>query len=140
MKIKIDYLNDAFHLRAKNEDGCSLEMDGSEDIGGKNLGMRPMQLLLSALGGCSAIDIILILKKQRQVIDAFQIEVEGIKEKVNEHSIFKQIIIHFIFTGNLNEQKVEKAVELSLQKYCSVAKALEPTSQIKSKITIHERK
>ena len=72
MLIKIKRLNDTTHLEATNEDGLSFQMDGSSDVGGKNLAMRPMQVLLSSLGGCSAMDIISILKKQRQPLEDIQ--------------------------------------------------------------------
>ena len=73
MKIHIKRINEDFQMEAVNEEGNTIMMDGSPSIGGANLGMRPMQLLLAAIGGCSAIDVILILKKQRQVITSFSI-------------------------------------------------------------------
>ena len=78
MKINIKRLNDDYHMEAVNDNGNSLEMDGSPELGGHNLGMRPMQLLLAAVGGCSAIDVIMILKKQRQTITSFEVEVDGL--------------------------------------------------------------
>jgi putative redox protein len=82
MKINVKRLNDNFHMEATNEEGNALQMDGSPDIGGEGKGMRPMQLLLAGIGGCSAIDVILILKKQKQVIESFEVEVEGEREKI----------------------------------------------------------
>ena len=76
MKIQIERLNNAVHLRATNEDGAALEMDGSPTVGGENKGFRPMQMLLAALGGCSTIDIMNILKKQRKSVDDISIIVE----------------------------------------------------------------
>ena len=76
MKISLKRLDDAFHFEAKNEDGRTVYMDAAEKIGGHNQGVRPTQLLLMALAGCSGIDIINILKKQQQQIDDFQVEVE----------------------------------------------------------------
>jgi putative redox protein len=137
MKINIKRLNDDFHMEAKNEDGVTIQMDSSPDIGGKNLGFRPMQMLLAAVGGCSSIDILLILKKQKQIVDSFEVEVEGEKEKVEEHSIWKNVILHFKITGEVDYDKAERAVKLSLEKYCSVSKTLEPTAKITYKLTVN---
>jgi len=137
MKINIKRLNDDFHMEAKNEDGVAIQMDSSPDIGGKNLGFRPMQMLLAAVGGCSSIDILLILKKQKQIIDSFEVEVEGEKEKVEEHSIWKNVILHFKIKGEVDYDKAERAVKLSLEKYCSVSKTLEPTAKITYKLTVN---
>jgi putative redox protein len=130
MKIQIERLNNAVHLRATNEDGATLEMDGSPAVGGENKGFRPMQMLLAAMGGCSTIDIVSILKKQRQTVDDIAITVEGEREPGVEPSLFRDIHVHFTLKGNLDEDKVRKAVELSMEKYCSVAKTLEKTATI----------
>lgn len=136
-KIKIKRTNNDFKLEATNENGNLIVMDGSEAIGGGNLGFRPMQLLLSAIGGCSAIDVISILKKQKQVIDDFGIEVEGDREKIEDHSIWKHIVLHFIINGEVEPEKAKKAINLSLDKYCSVSKTLEPTATISYKLTVN---
>lgn len=137
MKITINRLNDAVHMEAKNEDGAFLHMDGTDEIGGINGGFRPMQMLLAAVGGCSAIDVIGILKKQRLNPDEFQVEVTGERVDVDTYSEFKSIHIHFILKGShLNEGKVERAIDLSLTKYCSVSKTLEKTAKITSSYKI----
>ena len=136
MKIHIKRLDDDYHMEAVNDNGNSLQMDGAPEIGGHSLGMRPMQLLLSAVGGCSAIDVILILKKQRQVITSFEVEVEGENEKIQEHKIWKNICLHFKIGGNVDESKAIKAIELSIDKYCSVSKILEPTANITYKLSL----
>lgn len=138
MKIVLNRLNNAFHFEAKNEDGATIQMDASPDIGGENLGFRPMQLLLAAVGGCSAIDVGLILKKQKQEVTGVQVEVEGEREKIEDYSLFRQITLHFKFTGKVDVQKAERAVQLSLDKYCSVSKTLEPTAKINFKVTVNE--
>jgi len=137
MKINIKRIDEDFNLEAINEDGNSLLMDGAIDIGGHGKGMRPMQLLLSALGGCSAIDVILILKKQKQVIESFEIEVEGEREKIADYSLFRTITLHFKIKGNVDKDKAERAVQLSADKYCSVSKTLEPTAKITYKVTVN---
>jgi len=137
MKINIKRLDDDFNLEASNEDGNTLSMDASTEVGGKGKGMRPTQLLLAAVGGCSAIDVILILKKQKQVIESFEIEVDGEREKVEEYSLFRDIVLHFKIKGQVDYDKAERAIKLSLDKYCSVSKTLEPTAKITYKLTIN---
>ncbi len=137
MKINIKRINDDFKMEAVNEEGASLVMDAAKDIGGNDEGLRPMQLLLSALGGCSAIDVILILKKQKQVIESFEIEVDGEREKTGDVSLFRKIVLHFKIKGDIDKDKAERAVQLSVDKYCSVAKTLEPTAKITYKVTVN---
>lgn len=134
--ITIRRLNDAVHMEAKNEDNATLQMDGSGDIGGINGGFRPMQMLLAAAGGCSAIDIVGILKKQRQNPDSMTIEVDGTRVQKGTYSEFSAIHMHYIFTGDLDEKKVEKAIELSVTKYCSVSKTLEKTAKITTSFVV----
>jgi len=139
MKISIQRLNDAVHMEAKNEDSVSLQMDGTAEIGGINGGFRPMQMLLAAAGGCSAIDVIGILKKQKQNPDDLKIEVTGERVKVKEYSEFKSVNLHFILKGShLDEHKVARAIDLSINKYCSVSKTLEKTAKITSSFEILE--
>jgi putative redox protein len=92
---------------------------------------------LAATGGCSSIDVILILKKQKQVIESFEVEVEGEKEKVEDHSIFKDIVLHFKIKGQVDPEKAERAVKLSMEKYCSVSKILGKTARITYKVTVN---
>lgn len=130
MKITLNRIDDAFHMEAINEDGCKLDTDGAPKIGGHNQGMRPMQLLLVAAGSCSSIDIISILKKMKQDLKDLQVEVSGEREADVVPSLFTDIHIHFKLTGNLDESKVKRAVELSMTKYCSVVKTLEKTAKV----------
>ena len=137
MKIQINRLDSDFAMQAVNEDGNTLLMDGSTDFGGNGTGMRPMQLLLAAVGGCSAIDVILILKKQKQIIKDFSVEVDGEREKIKDYSLFRDICLHFKIKGQIDYDKAEKAIQLSLEKYCSVSKTLEPTAKITYKLTVN---
>ena len=130
MKIEINRLNDGFNLEATNDSGNTVRMDASPDIGGTNQGMRPMQLVLTALGGCSTIDVINILKKQREPLEDIKITVTGEREKDVVPSAFAEAHIHFKLFGKLDEDKVKKAVSLSVEKYCSVAKTMEATAKI----------
>jgi putative redox protein len=130
IKIEISRLGDGFHMEALNEQGNTIHMDASPDIGGSNLGMRPMQLLLAAFGGCSAIDLINILRKQRQNLVDLKITVTGEREKDVIPSLYTDVHAHFRLTGELDKEKVEKAVTLSVEKYCSVAKTLEKSAKV----------
>jgi putative redox protein len=129
VKIELKRVNDAFHMEATNEQGSSLHMDASPDMGGSNNGMRPMQIVLAALGGCSVIDVISILKKQKQKLNDIQVTVTGERENVAP-SPYQEANVHFRLYGNLDEDKVRKAVSLSVEKYCSVAESLKPQTKI----------
>jgi len=123
-------------MEASNEDGAVISMDGSPAVGGVNAGMRPMQVLLSSLGGCSGIDVIDILKKQRQDLKDFRIEINGQREDKPAPSVFTDIHVHFTLSGNLDESKVKRAIDLSMTRYCSVARILEKTAKISYSFTI----
>jgi putative redox protein len=139
MEIRVKRIDKDFNMEAINEDGNSIVMDGSKEIGGKGKGMRPMQVLLAALGGCSSIDIISILRKQKQEVDSLEVKVLGDRDPVGVegYSLFKTILVHFIVKGNVDNEKVERAVKLSMEKYCSVTKTLEPTANISYKVSIN---
>jgi putative redox protein len=136
MKIEIQRINNATLMEATNEDGAKLILDGSPDVGGVNGGLRPMQLLLAAAGGCSSIDIIEILKKQKQPLEDLHVSVEGDRDKDKVPSLFKKIHLHFTLKGNLEKEKVERAINLSMEKYCSVVKTLEKTAVVTSSYEI----
>ena len=137
MKITLKRIDDAFHMEAKNEDDCTIKIDGSQAIGGNNQGMRPMQLLLAAAGSCSSIDIISILRKQKQELKDLEVEVTAEREKDKVPSLFTDIHIHYKLTGELNDKKVKRAVELSVDKYCSVVKIFEKTAKVSSSYEIN---
>lgn len=130
MRIALNRIDDAYHMEAVNEDGRKIEIDGSPDIGGKNNGMRPMQLLLAGIGGCSAIDVINILQKQRQELKDIAVIVDGERKEEEVPSVFKSIHLHFKLTGQVAEAKVKRALDLSINQYCSVAMMLGKTAEI----------
>jgi len=131
MNVTVNWLQKDFHMEADNEEGGKIRMDGNTEIGGLEGGMSPMQLLLAGIGGCSAIDVISILEKQKQELDNLIVDVDAEKVKMKEgYSEFKKIHLHFKFSGNLDVKKVERALKLSITKYCSVSKALEKGSEI----------
>lgn len=130
IKIELKRLNDAFHFEAANENGNSVHLDASPDIGGTNQGMRPMQMLLAAMGGCSAIDVVNILKKQKQDLRDIKITVTGEREQGAVPSLFTEVHAHYKLFGNLDKDKADRAVTLAVEKYCSVAKTLEKTAKV----------
>ncbi|MBN2732852.1 MAG: OsmC family protein [Balneolaceae bacterium] len=136
MNITVQKLEKKMHMEAVNEQGGKIRMDGNTQIGGLQGGFSPLQLLLAGIGGCSAIDIMGILEKQKQSLEDLQVEVNGDKQSTGTYSEFKTIHLKFIFTGNLDEKKVKRAIDLSLNKYCSVSKALEKGSEITSSYEI----
>jgi|SRR5690606_32024125 len=120
MKIALQRVNDAVHFVGNSDTtDVKIHIDGSADIGGEGLGARPMELVLMALGSCSALDFVNILKKQRQQIDDLQIAVEGQRRDEIPH-IFTAIHITFKLQGPIDPARAEKAAELAVKKYCSV--------------------
>ncbi len=130
MKIVLKRLDQDYHLQAVNETGATVESDGAPDIGGHNKGLRPMQMVLAALGSCSAIDVIYMLRKLRQQLDDIQVIVTAEREKDKTPSLFTDIHVHYLLSGPVQEKKAERAVNLSMEKLCSVKKLLEPTAKI----------
>ena len=128
--------NSGVHFTAFTQSGQKLELDGSEDAGGQNQGARPMELVLAGLAGCSAIDVISILNKMRQSVTDCRIEVDGIRIDTIP-AVFSDIHLTFLISGkSLDPVKVERAVTLSVEKYCSVSKMLESTVKIFHEIRI----
>ncbi|SHM00619.1 OsmC family protein [Mucilaginibacter sp. OK098] len=137
-KIELTRVKGDFGFEAKDENGHVVRMDSSPESGGWDFGVRPMQMLLMGLAGCSAIDVIAILKKQRQEIKNYKMVVNGDREAGKEPSLWKDISMEFHLYGNIDEDKAIKAVELSLSKYCSVAATLDKAgAQIKWKVFVH---
>ncbi len=136
MEVILDRKNDAVLFEARNEGGNLLTIDGSPDIGGVDGGFRPMQLLLAGIGGCSAMDAVSILKKQKQEVRSLRIRVTGEREKKEFTSPFRSIHILYEITGHVDEAKARKAVSLGVEKYCSVGDMLGRSAQITWDLTI----
>lgn len=122
--ISLNRNHGEYGFEIKDELKHSIQTDISTNNGGNDSGFRPMQLLLAALGSCSAIDVISILKKQRQTIDKFRIEVTGEREKDATPSLWKEVSVTFFLSGVIDVEKAIKAADLSIEKYCSVAETL----------------
>ncbi|RYE27895.1 MAG: OsmC family peroxiredoxin [Sphingobacteriaceae bacterium] len=130
MQINLSRKNNAYHFEAENEQGNTLAMDASPAIGGENKGFRPMETVLAGLGGCSAIDMISILKKQKEPIEDLKISINGHRFEGQEPALFETIDIEFHVFGQVNEAKIQRAMELTFTKYCSVAMILNKTAKI----------
>ena len=117
-------------MEAENVEGLRLRIDGSESSGGVGGGFRPMQLLLAGIGGCSIIDIIGILRKQKQDLNNVEIVVNGERDQTKTPSVFKDIHLHYRLSGRLDQKKVERAIDLGLKKYCSVGEMLGKSATI----------
>jgi putative redox protein len=136
--IQLSRVHGDFGFEATDENGHSIKMDSSPESGGQDFGVRPMQTLLMGLAGCSAIDVISILKKQRQEIVDYKMTVSGERQKGVEPSLWKAITIEFHLYGDIDPDKASRAVDLSTNKYCSVAATLMGAgAEIKTKVFIH---
>ena len=137
MKARIKWVQDVMFV-GESETGHAVVMDGAPDIGGRNLGVRPMEMLLLGLGGCSAIDVMLILKKSREAVDDCVVEIEA-QRAAQDPKVFTQINVHFVVTGRaLKEATVKRAIDLSAEKYCSASIMLGKTAVMTHDYEIRE--
>ena len=114
----------AYGLTITDATGNSMQIDIPQDQGGLGIGLRPMQIVLAALMGCSHVDIVMILNKQKQEVTNIEIEVDGEREPGKEPSLWKDVKVVFKIDGNVDAEKALRAVKLSIDKYCSVAETL----------------
>jgi putative redox protein len=124
IKIDIERVQGDYGFEARDSNGHVVRMDTSPETGGQNFGNRPMQLLLIALGGCSGIDIISILRKQRQDVQGWSAHIEGERQAGVEPSLWQKVTLVFSISGTIDPEKAKRACELSMNKYCSVAETL----------------
>lgn len=124
IRVELNRVHGDYGFEVTDAYGQSAKIDNSPDHGGDNFGVRPMQLLLMALAGCSGMDVISILKKQRQNITGYKTLVQGEREEGVEPSLWKNIEMEFTIYGDVEEGKAQRAAELSVTKYCSVAETL----------------
>ncbi len=123
-RIHLKQIDQDYQFVTTDEAGQQITMDIPADQGGHGNGVRPMQALLSALGGCSAVDIVMILKKQKETIEKFEMIIDGERQAGKEPALWETINIVFKFKGTMNKERAEKACSLSMDKYCSVAATL----------------
>jgi putative redox protein len=130
MIIKLDRVGEPYHFEGRNEAGNVVHIDTTPESGGTGEGAGPMQLVAMGLGGCSSIDIVSILSKQRQQIDSMSIEIDAKRATDQVPAVFTDLHLHYTMGGDLDAGKVRRAIELSLEKYCSVSRMLEKTAKI----------
>lgn len=129
MKARVKWV-EGMAFMAEADSGHGIIMDGAPDIGGRNLGARPMEMVLMGAGGCTSIDVVMILQKSRQDVTDCQVELTA--ERADDHpKVFTRIHFHFVVTGrNLKPEVVERAIKLSAEKYCSATIMLAKTAEI----------
>ncbi|HCK81360.1 MAG TPA: OsmC family protein, partial [Candidatus Competibacteraceae bacterium] len=137
MKTRITWLEDMSYV-AQSASGHALVLDGPPELGGRNLGPRPMELLLMGMGGCTAVDVVNILRKARQDLRGCELQLDA-ERADSDPKVFTTIRVHFILTGrNLNGKQVERAITLSAEKYCSASIMLGKTAQISHTFEIRD--
>lgn len=129
MKARIQWHENAVFI-AESGSGHAVVVDGPAEIGGRNLGVRPMELMLMSVGSCSAVDIVQILKKARQPVTGCEVAVDGTRADTDP-KVFLRIHLHFIVSGRgLSENHVRRAVQLSAEKYCSASIMLKASAEV----------
>lgn len=137
MKARVKWLQDVAFVGEAGS-GHSVVMDGAPDAGGRNIGFRPMEMLLVGLGGCSAFDVMLILKRGREQVTDCVVELDADRAETDP-KVFTNIRMRYIVTGRaLDPKKVERAVNLSAEKYCSASAIMNKTAQITHTVEIVE--
>jgi len=129
MNISVNWV-DGLLMVGKSDSGHTITMDGPPESGGENLGVRPMEMLLLGVAGCTMIDVVTTLKKMRQDLSHLETKINA--ERATDHpKVFNNIHIKFILKGqNLDEKKIDKAITLSAEKYCSASIMLGETATI----------
>jgi putative redox protein len=137
MKARIKWVQDVMFI-GESGTGHAVVMDGAPDSGGRNLGFRPMEMLLLGLGGCSAFDVVTILKRGREPVTDCVVELEA-QRATADPKVFTAIELVYKVSGrNLDLKKVERAVTLSAEKYCSASKMMSATAQLTHRVEIIE--
>jgi putative redox protein len=137
MRCRVKWLDNMTFV-GESGSGHAVVMDGAPEHGGRDMGVRPMEMLLLGLGGCTAFDVVMILNKSRQKFVDCHVEIEA--ERAEEiPKVFTRIHAHFVVSGKgLDPAKVKKAVNLSAEKYCSASKMFESTAQMSHDFEIVE--
>jgi putative redox protein len=138
MKVHLKRIDDGFQMLGTNEAGNTVTFDTSPAHGGRGQGTSPMQTVAMALAACSSVDVIEILRKARQNLEGLEVEVDAQRAEDQTPAVFTRMHVTFRLTGDLDPGKVERAVDLSMQKYCSVAKMLEKTATITAAFSIND--
>ncbi|HEX4764328.1 MAG TPA: OsmC family protein [Usitatibacter sp.] len=137
MKARVS-LAEGITFVAESGSGHGIVVDASPDVGGRNLGPRPMELVLMGTGACTAIDVVLILRKARARVDGCVVELDA-ERATDDPKVFTKVHFHFIVTGKgLTEAQVDRAIRLSRDKYCSATAMVAKTAEVTSDFEIRE--
>src|SRR5690606_8053075 len=137
MKARIKWIQDVMFL-GESGSGHSVVMDGAPDAGGRNMGFQPMGLMLPGLAGCSAFDVVMIMTRSRENVTDCVVEIDAERAQTDP-KVFTKILMRSIVTGKaLDRKKVERAVNLSAEKYCSATAIMAKTAQIEHEVEIVE--
>jgi len=137
MKARVKWVQDVMFV-GESGSGHAVVMDGAPESGGRNLGIRPMEMLLLGLGGCSAFDVLLILKRGREQVTDCVVEMDA-ERATEDPKVFTRIAMRYIITGtNLDPKKAERAVALSAEKYCSASAIIGKTATLSHTIELIE--
>ncbi len=139
MKITLNRINDDYLFECTNSLGNKILLNSVSQSENKE-GVSPMETILMAVAGCSGIDMVSILKKQRQEITKFSAEVTGERIEVDEAKPFKTILVRFFVDGKIDPKKAERAAALSFEKYCSVSKTMEPNVTVNYEVFVNGEK
>ena len=130
MKVALERINQDYLFKVTNSNGHSVLLDNKSKKEGEVAGISPMELLLMGLAGCSSIDVVAILNKQKLNPTSLKMEVEGERNETEIPSLFNKINVKVIVDGEISPEKIRRAVQLSFDKYCSVSRTLEHTAEI----------
>ncbi len=138
MKARVKWVQDVMFV-GESGSGHALVIDGAPEAGGRNMGFRPMELMLLGLGSCSAFDVMMILKRSREQVSDCVVELDGQRSETDP-KVFTAVEMVYKVTGkNLDPKKVERAVNLSAEKYCSASKMFSMTAKMTHRIEIVEQ-
>jgi putative redox protein len=137
MRINIKRHTAPYHFVATSTRGREVHMDEPPESGGTDQGVSPMQMLIMSMGGCSGIDIAMILEKSRQTVETFDMELDAERPPDTVGQPYHKIHAHYILTGDIDPEKAKRAVKLSINKYCGASKTLEATADISSSVSVN---
>ena len=137
MNVSLERINEDYLFEVTNSNGMSIHLDNKSKTTGQVQGISPMELLLMGVAGCSSIDIVAILNKQKINPKILKMNVKGHRNENVVPALFYQIDIDIYLEGDFAPEKAKRAAELSFDKYCSVSKTLEPTAEITHKVFLN---
>jgi putative redox protein len=130
MKVFLRKINDRVLFEASNSRGHTINIEGSRDIGGEDSAPSPTELLLMSQAGCTAIDVVELLKKMRQPLEHLEIETEGHRAQDQVPKIFTGIHLHYKIYGDVQPEKADKAISMSIEKYCTISKMIDQVAKL----------